>query len=117
MKESAGTYALPTLCLIRVPLVSFSVCFSRRCNIRCRHGHLPPLAGFTGHGKDVCVLGVVVTSEHRADVIPPSGMRDSLWSRVVVTPAAMVRPVSRVLGHRGARRLTDASHVPLMFSL
>ena len=88
-----------------------------RCNIRCRHGHLPPLAGFTGYGKNVCVLGVVVTSEHSADVIPPSGMRDSLWSRVVVTPAAMVRPVSRVLGHRGARRLTAASHVPLMFSL
>jgi hypothetical protein len=41
----------------------------------CRHGHLPPLAGFTGHGKDA-------------------------WSRVAVTPAAMVRPVSRVLGHR-----------------
>ena len=33
--------------------------------------------------------------------IPPSGMRDSLWSQVAVTPAAMVRPVSRVLGHRG----------------
>ena len=100
MKESAGTYALPTLCLTG-PLVSFSVCFSRRCNIRCRHGHLPPLAGFTGHGKDVCVLGVVVRSEHSTDVIPPSRMRDTLWSRVAVTPAAMVRPVSRVLGHRG----------------
>jgi hypothetical protein len=30
-----------------------------------------------------------------------AGMRDSLWNRVAVTPAAMVRPVSRVLGHRG----------------
>ena len=116
MKESAGAYALPTLCRTG-PASQFLKCFSRRCNIRCRHGHLPPLAGFTGYGKNVCVLGVVVTSEHSADVTPPSGMRDSLWSGVVVTPAAMVRPVSRVLGHRGARRLTAASHVPLMFSL
>ena len=89
MKESAGTYALPTLCL-----TGPASQFLSRCNIRCRHGHLPPLAGFTGYGKDVCVLGVVVTSEHSADVIPPSSMRDSLWTRV-------------------ARRLTAASHVRL----
>ena len=100
MKESADTYALPTLCLTG-PASQFLSLFLTPLQHPMSPWHLPPLAGFTGHGKDVCVLGVVVTSEHSADVIPPSGMRDSLWSRVAVTPAAMVRPVSRVLGHRG----------------
>jgi pyruvate-formate lyase-activating enzyme len=56
MKESAGTYALPTLCLTG-PASRFLSLFLTPCNMRCRHGHIPPLAGFTGHGKDVCPRG------------------------------------------------------------
>ena len=116
MKESAGTYALPTLCLT-APLIIFSVCFSRRCNVRCRHGHLPPLAGFTGYGKNVCVFGVVVTSEHSADCHPTLRHARQHLEPGRRHSSGHGKAVSRVLGHRGARRLTAASHVPLMFSL
>jgi hypothetical protein len=72
MKESAGTYALPTLCLTG-PASRFLSLFLTRLQHPMSPWPPPPLAGFTGHGKDVCVLGMVVTSEHSADVIPPSG--------------------------------------------
>ena len=38
---SAGD-GLGRLFALRAPLVSFSVCFSRRCNIRCRHDLFTP---------------------------------------------------------------------------
>ncbi|HEX5576377.1 MAG TPA: hypothetical protein VFX42_10925 [Gemmatimonadales bacterium] len=99
MKESAGTYALPTLCLTG-PANQFLSLFLAPLQHPIRHGHTPSACGFHWSRQGCLRPRVVVTSEHSADVIPPSGVCDSLWSRVVVTPAAMVRLVSRVLGHR-----------------
>jgi hypothetical protein len=100
MKESAGTYALPTLCLTG-PASRFLSLFLTPLQHPMSPWPHPSACWFHRSRQDVCVLEVVVTSEHSADVIPPSGMRDSLWSQAAVTPAAMVRPVSRALGHRG----------------
>jgi hypothetical protein len=43
-KKELQALTLCQLLALRAPLASFSVCYSRRCYIRCRHGHLPPLA-------------------------------------------------------------------------